>query len=207
VAGYNITNHFYNLLTYQFPFGKGRHFLNRTGPLNWVLDGWSATSMLELESGTPFSVTYAGSPYRYLSQGISRPNILVPNDQALTPNWNIGPNRFPTSAQNPYLKFSAFEYPAPFTTGPLGRNTFEGPGMFWQQLGLAKTFSVREPLKITLRAEGNNFPFKHPELLLPNSVYNANQANLFGTFTSLRQVLSNVGQSRPHVVLGGRIEF
>jgi hypothetical protein len=207
VAGYNVRNHFYNLLTYELPVGKGRHFLNRGGILNWVLGGWNAMSMLELESGTPFSVTFAGSPNRYLTQGVSRPDILTTNSQALTPNWSIGPNRFPTSAQNPYLQFSAFAYPAAFTVGTLGRNTFEGPGMFWQQLGLSKTYAVRERLRITLRAEGNNFPFKHPELLLPNSAYNANSANLFGTFTGLRQVLSEVGQSRPHMMLGGRIEF
>jgi hypothetical protein len=79
--------------------------------------------------------------------------------------------------------------------------------MFWQQFGLSKTYAVRERLKITLRAEGNNFPFKHPELLTPNSVYNSTTANLFGTFTTLRSVLADVGQARAHVILGGRIEF
>jgi len=75
------------------------------------------------------------------------------------------------------------------------------------QLGLSKTWTIRERFKFALRAEGNNFPFKHPELLLPNAVYNANSANLFGTFTSLRQPFSDPGQSRPHVILGARIEF
>jgi hypothetical protein len=165
-------------------------------------------SNLTLESGSPFSVTFAGGPNKYLTGGgVYRPNILASYDQAQTPNWNIGPNRFPTSAQNPYLQFSDFAYPANFTVGDLGRNTFTGPAMIWQQFGLSKTFAFRERLKITLRAEGNNFPFKHPELLPPNSVYNITSANLFGTFTTLRSVLADVGQARPHVILGGRIEF
>ena len=36
---------------------------------------------------------------------------------------------------------------------------------------------------------------------------NALSANLFGTFTSLRNPFAEVGQSRPHSVLGARIEF
>ena len=57
------------------------------------------------------SVTFAGSPLRYLP-GASRPNALVPIEQAVTSDWTIGPNRFPTSAQNPYLNIQAFAYPA-----------------------------------------------------------------------------------------------
>jgi len=132
-------------------------------------------------------------------------NALSPN--YVTPNWSIGPNRFPTSAQNPYLQFNAIGYPNSFTVGTLGRNTFEGPGMDAIRLWLAKSFSIGERFRFTLRAEGNNFPFKRPELLNPNAVYNVNSANLFGTFTSLRNPFAEVGQSHPHVVLGGRIEF
>jgi len=66
---------------------------------------------------------------------------------------------------------------------------------------------IGERLRVMLRAEGNNFPFKHPQLMNANSAYNANSANTFGTFTSLRQPFSEPGQSRPHVLLGGRIQF
>ena len=158
-----------------------------------------------LVSGDPATVTYAGSPFRYLPQGSSRPNVLTPDYK--TADWSIGPNRFPTQAQNPYLKFSAFAYPAAFTVGSIGRNTFTGPANNWMQLGLSKTFSIRERFRFMLRAEGNNFPFKHPQLMNANSTYNANNANLFGTFTSLRQPFSEPGQSRPHILFGGRVQF
>jgi hypothetical protein len=58
-----------------------------------------------------------------------------------------------------------------------------------------------------LRVEGNNFPLKHPQLMSTNAAYNRNNQNLFGTFTSLRQPFSEPGQSRPHVLLGGRVQF
>jgi len=204
-AGYDIRHRYMSVLSYELPVGKGRRFLNRGGVLNQALGGWDIIWPLTLQSGPPATVTFAGSANKYLPQGVSRPNVLSPD--YVTPNWDIGSNRFPTSAQNPYLQFSAFAYPAAFTAGTLGRNTFTGPGMNWMQLGLAKTFDLGERLKLQLRVEGNNFPFKRPELLLPNAAYNANSANLFGTFTSLRQPFSEAGQSRPHIVVGGRIEF
>ena len=100
-----------------------------------------------------------------------------------------------------------FAYPAAFTVGSIGRNTFTGPANNWMQLGLSKSWVLRERFRFMLRAEGNNFPFKHPQLMNANSAYNANNANLFGTFTSLRQPFSEPGQSRPHVLLGARIQF
>ena len=45
---------------------------------------------------------------------------------------------------NPYLNFNSFAYPAAFTPGTLGRNTFEGPGMNWTQISLSKWWRVRE---------------------------------------------------------------
>src|SRR6266478_369978 len=198
-AGFDIRHHFQNTLSYEFPLGKGRRFLNRGGVVNQVVGGWTFSSTWALETGTPASVTFAGGPNKYLTQGVYRPNALSPN--YVTPNWSIGPNRFPTSAQNPYLQFNAIGYPNSFTVGTLGRNTFEGPGMDAIRLWLAKSFSIGERFRFTLRAEGNNFPFKRPELLNPNAVYNVNSANLFGTFTSLRNPFAEVGQSHPHVVL------
>jgi len=100
-----------------------------------------------------------------------------------------------------------FAYPAAFTLGTIGRDTFTGPVNNWMQLGLSKTWAIRERFRFMLRVEGNNFPFKHPQLTTPNTTYNANSANLFGTFTSLRNPFAEPGQSRPHVLLGGRIQF
>jgi hypothetical protein len=98
-------------------------------------------------------------------------------------------------------------YPAAFTPGTLGRNMFDGPGMNWLQLGLAKTWVFRDRLRFSLRAEADNWPFNMPRLLLPNSVYNINNANLFGAFTSLRPPFAGAGQSRPQIIMGARIQF
>ena len=140
--------------------------MNRGGVLNHALGGWDFTWTETLESGLPTTVTFAGSPYRYLP-GVSRPNVLVPMEQAVVSGWTIGPNRFPTSAQNPYLRLDAFAYPAAFAPGTLGRNTFESPGLNWMQVALGKSWHARERIRFALRVDFNNLPFKQPQFAQP----------------------------------------
>src|SRR5262249_23715780 len=129
----DIRHRFVSVMSYELPFGRGRRFMNQGALLNHVLGGWELTWTQTFQSGQPFTVGFGGSPNRYLN-GEARPNILTTNEEALVKNWDIGANRFPTSAQNPYLNFNSFAYPAAFTPGTLGRNTFEGPGLTWTQL-------------------------------------------------------------------------
>jgi hypothetical protein len=150
-AGYDVRHHFMSILSYELPFGKGRRFLNHGGIVNHAIGGWDFTWTETLESGLPTSVTFAGSPLRYLP-GASRPNALVPIEQAVVSNWTIGPNRFPTSAQNPYLNIASFAYPAAFTPGTLGRNVFESPGMNWMQFALGKSCARQELVRAGARA-------------------------------------------------------
>jgi hypothetical protein len=135
---------------------------------------------------------------------------LVPVEQAAVKDWNIGPNRFPVNnnkAQNPYLKFSAFSYPAAFTTGTLGRNVFEGPGANWTQMSISKSWTIRERVRVTSRLDMMNLPLKQPSFNLPNSTFNANSPLTFGTFSGTRGDTSNFGTGQPNMEIDIRVEF
>ena len=115
---------------------------------------------------------------------------------------------FPNSAQNPYLKFDAFAYPAAFTLGSLGRNTFEGPGLNWTQLSLAKWWKIGERARIQLRLDGNNFfPKKQPNFSNPSSTYTANNPTAFGRGFGTRGSFSDVGTANSHMLLVMRFQF
>jgi hypothetical protein len=204
VAGFDLTHRWVTTFTWDLPFGSGRRFLNTGGWANRVLGGWELTWAQTLQSGLPFTVTFAGSPYRYLP-GASRPNILVPFKQAVVQNWNIGPHRFPTSAQNPYLRAEAFAYPPAFTPGNLGRNTFRGPRLYWPQASLAKQWPIRERLRFTLRADVSNV-FKRPQFGRPGSVYDTRNLGTFGRFTSELGNFAEIG-SRFHWILVFRLQW
>ncbi|MDX2179839.1 MAG: carboxypeptidase regulatory-like domain-containing protein [Bryobacteraceae bacterium] len=205
-ANYDIRHRFVNVMTYELPFGKGRKWMNRGGFPNWVLGGWDFAWTQTFQSGPPTTVTFGGSPNRYLP-GASRPNQILPNDQAQPSNWDIGPHRFPLSAQNRYFSFDGFAYPAAFTAGTLGRNTFESPGLRWTQLSISKEFRITESVLFSIRWDCNN-PTKEPQFPDPNGQFNlANRAN-FGTFAGNgRGSFSDIGTSRMHHIIVGRFQW
>ena len=97
-------------MSYDLPFGKGRRFMNHGGILNHVLGGWELTWTQTLQSGQPFTVSFSGSPNRYLP-GESRPNILTTVEDAYTPGWTIGPDRFPTIGAEPVSEVRRLRLP------------------------------------------------------------------------------------------------
>lgn len=206
-AGTDLRHRFVSVMSYELPFGAGRAFLNNNRFLNHALGGWELTWTQTFQSGIPFTVNFAGSPNQYLA-GESRPNILTTHQQALVSDWQIGPNRFPTGAQNPYLNASSFAYPASFTVGTLGRNTFEGPGLNWTQLSLAKWWALKERFRFQLRLDANNyFPKKQPQFSNPTSSFNQNTLGAFGRITGTQGSFSGVGTSNSHVLIVGKFQF
>jgi hypothetical protein len=204
-ANYDIQHRLVSVFTWDLPFGKGRRWMSGGGWKDWFLGGWDGAWTQTYQSGPPVSVTFAGSPNNYLP-GVNRPNQILADAQAQPQPWDIGPNRFPFSAQNRYFNFDAFAYPAAFTPGTLGRNTFESPGMRWTQVSLSKEFRITERSKFELRWDVNNLT-KEPQFADPNAVFNlTNRAN-FGTFNGTRGSFSDIGTGRMHHLLVGRFVF
>jgi hypothetical protein len=205
-ASYDIQHRFVSVFTWDLPFGKGRRWMNGGGWMDRLLGGWDGAWIQTYQSGPPVSVTFAGSPYNYLPGGAMRPNQILPDAQAQPSGWDIGPNRFPFSAQNRYYSFDAFAYPPPFTPGTLGRNTFESPGMRWTQVSLSKSFQITERMKFELRWDINNLT-KEPQFADPNSAFNLTNRASFGTFSGTRGSFSDIGTARMHHILVGRFVF
>ncbi len=126
--------------------------MNRGGLLNAVFGGWKVDLSENALSGIPLSVTYSGSPNRYLLS-VNRVNAVTPLDQAIVPNYQIG-NRFPVpQGQNPYFNMSSFAYPASYTIGSLGARVLDAPSILWMQFFVTKTWMPRgERLKLSVRA-------------------------------------------------------
>jgi hypothetical protein len=176
-ANYDIRHRFVSVKTYELPFGKGRKFMSGGGIKDTILGGWEIAWTQTFQSGPPFTVSFAGSPFNYLP-GATRPN-LVSGVAPVTPNWSIGPHRFPVQAQVPYLNADAFAYPDQFTPGTMGRNVVEAPGLTWPQFSLSKQWQILERFRFILRWDSNN-PFKSPNFGQPNSVFNRQNLANFG---------------------------
>jgi hypothetical protein len=192
-------------ITYELPIGKGGRWLNRGGLLNAIVGGWKVDLSENILSGIPLSVGNGGSPYRYLTT--ARVNAVTTIDQAKVPNWEMG-NRFPTAAQNPYFNMDSFVYPAAYTIGSLGSRVLQAPGIFWMQFFATKSWRVvRERLKLSLRLDGHDLPWKHPNLAAPNTAYNLNNTGAWARFTGVLGDFSNFGTGQANVQLSVRAEF
>ncbi len=76
-----------------------------------------------------------------------------------------------------------FAYPAAYTTGTVGRNTIEGPGLNWTQTSVSKNFKFREKYNLDVRFDAQNV-FKTPNFRNPNSVVNLTNPSAFGRPTN-----------------------
>jgi Carboxypeptidase regulatory-like domain len=181
-ANFDITNRSVTYVTYALPVGKGRHFMNRGGVLDYMFGGWNITWAQTFQSGLPVMFTMAGSPNQYLpGNGVQRPTQTGPNSSVIVPNWTIG-DRFATGAENPIWNVNAFAYPAAFTTGTLGRDTINGPHLTWFQASASKDIRVKEIATLQLRYDINNV-FKNPNFSNPSSTVNITSPGLFGKYT------------------------
>jgi hypothetical protein len=174
-AGYDIAHRSVTYATWEIPVGRGRMWMNRGGWMDRILGGWNLSGVQTFQSGSPATFTVAGSPNRYLP-GVVRPNQIIPD--ASVDDWTLG-DRFNNNLKNTFWNLNAFQYPAAFTPGTLGRNTAEGPGVIWTQGSLAKTVKMTERLNLDLRFDINNV-FKRPNFVNPSSTVNLVNPGLFG---------------------------
>jgi len=204
-ASYDVRHRWVSTFTYELPVGKGKRFLSNGRVANAILGGWEFVWIQTFQTGTPFSVGFAGSPNFYLPMA-SRPNQVLPNDQAKLKRVHIGPHRFPFAAQNRYLNFDAFAYPDNYTPGTLGRNTLEAPGIIWAQSSLSKSWQMWERVRFNLRFDVNNIT-KYHSFAPPNSTFNLRDRTGFGTFTGTRGSFSDIGTGRWHGIMVFRLEW
>jgi hypothetical protein len=137
---------------WMLPFGKGQPFLDRGGPVDWILGGWQANGLLFSQTGLYFSPVLGTSTTNTGTS--SRPNVS-------------GPVTYPKTLTN-WFSASAFHTPAQYTYGNAGRNSLIGPGRTNFDMSLFKTVPVREQMLFQFRIEAFNV-FNHPQFGYPNA--------------------------------------
>jgi hypothetical protein len=174
----NITS-----LVYELPFGRGRHFLNSSGGVvNTLVGGWQVSSIVTLQAGTPFNITYSPNGAQAVSPQIGSSfrgaNLYRPNKvpgQSVTQGRN---NRAANTGFVNYINFNAFVLPpikdaAGNTLSPFGnasRNPGRTPAFYQADLALNKNFNTPiESLKVQFRTEFYNI-LNHTNLYLPGTI-------------------------------------
>ena len=147
---------------YELPVGKGRKFSINNSALNAVAGGWSVSGITIYRTGAPFSLAFT-VPSNYIGWWGGRPDTVAGSD--LYSGQQSG-HDIVKGVQ--WFNPSAFAAPQPWQYGNSSRNMLFGPGFWNWDIGVQKTFYVRERHQIQLRGDGLN-AFNHFNLGNPNA--------------------------------------
>jgi len=157
----DIRQRFITNFTWDLPFGKGKKYLNSGGAAGAVLGGWQFNGIVDLQTGTPFSVTasdnsFTGSAHSSYPNCVGDPYANVPAGDYLNP--------------------AAFAAPSPGTFGNCRPFAFYGPSLRSADLSLFKEIPINERFRLQFRSEFFN-AFNHPNFASPGPSQGSN-----GTF-------------------------
>jgi len=153
---------------WDLPFGANRRSA-ASGVLGAVVNDWTLTGVLTLQSGVPIAVTQTTNNNAFAGFGTQRPNLVgdptLPGDERSTSRW---------------FNTSAFATAPQFTIGSSSRNPVRGPGYRNLDLALIRRVPLRGATAIEVRAEAFNIT-NAPPLGAPNGVFGS---AAFGTITT-----------------------
>jgi hypothetical protein len=189
VAGYDRTHALSFGWVYEFPFGKGKTFVNGGGFASKLVGDWQLNGTLTAYSGAPFTVTADGT-------ALNAPgNTQTANQVASSVPYlgGIGSGHY-------FYDPTAFAAVNTASFGNSGRDTLRGPGMFNSDLSVFRTFKIMERFALQFKAEAFNFT-NTPKFANPNA--NVSTASSFMQVTSTRTDLLTERQFR----FGLRLSF
>lgn len=146
--------------SYELPFGTNRRFLSQAPrPVEFAATGWTASAILTVQSGFPFSPQLGYNP---TGNGDTR--------NPVRPNWNpaFHGQLYPRTASQ-YFNPLAFLQPAIGTYGDVSRDSLTGPGLSELDFSAAKSSNLTEHLRLQFRAEFFNI-VNRTNFLTPNEV-------------------------------------
>ncbi len=181
-SAFDIPHVFTTSWVYELPTGVGSRFSTGSWLIDHILGPWQVNGIIQFASGQNYHVGVSGdlantgnAGSNNINGGYLRANLVgdpQPSDQN-TGEW---------------LNRSAFEVPAPFTYGNLGRNVFNGDSFANLDLSIFRKFRFLEDKIIELRVEMFNAT-NHATWNRPNAqIDNPNFGKIFQTRSTERQI-------------------
>ena len=169
----------------ELPVGKGKRWLNRAGPLDWIAGGWQVSGIVTLQSGSPFGVTVVNGPRDILGDDADGTN-LRPD---IVGSMNLAGQGTPAVGQRGIQWFngSAFALPARFTHGNAARTLMLGPGLVNFDTGITKNLRIGERYRLQFRWESFN-AFNTPSFGLPGTDMGSGGFGIAGAGASNREM-------------------
>ena len=170
IAGYDVPHRVVASFLYDLPFGKRGRFAKSIPVLNYAIDGWQLSGIVEFQKGLPLSIN---NPSNQLGgfTAVQRPNQIaaagLPRGDRTLDRW------FNTSA---FTAANALQ----FGTAP--RFPLYRPGINNWDLSLMRNFQVAERLRLQFRGAFYN-ALNHGQYGAPGNTLNT---TTFGRISSGR---------------------
>jgi hypothetical protein len=145
--------------------------IRRTALLRHLTENWRFTTVYQIQSGMPFTISVFGDT---ANAGTLLGENPVRADYTGQPIFGPG-----TRTAERWFNPGAFATPPAFTFGNVGRNSVYGPGMQTLDLAVSRGFRLTEKAGLQLRGEFFN-ALNHTNLGTPNRFVNTPQ---FGSIT------------------------
>jgi hypothetical protein len=171
-SGFDQKHRLVSSVTYELPFGNGKHFLN-SGFASKVLGGFEIDAITTYASGPPFSVS--------LNSGVNSGAPSWPNRIGGRGKIDHGtPLRFFNATLCPAGQTTspttgavcAFQTPPPNTYGNVARSVLYGPTTKDWDIGLQRRFKLYEDKSLNLKFDAFN-AFNTPNFATPNTALTA----------------------------------
>lgn len=190
IGQFDITHNFKFGGVYDLPFGKGKKWLSNNTALDLIAGGWRISGIATYASGQPLGLTTTNS--LPLFNGTMRPLI------ASYDNWRgkIAGDKFDPSVDS-FLQPKGF-FPDQLGV-TFGNQTRYNPklrqfGNLNENVSLAKTFRIKESVRLDFRAEAFNI-FNRTRFGFSSGAANLSiQSNQLGQFLSASDLLNSPRQ-------------
>ncbi len=155
-AAWDIRHSVVGSVLWDLPFGRGKRYMNVSGPVDFVLGHWQMNTLMTFRTGAPFTL---GTNQCVGTFGTCQPDLIAGQDPAAAPAGGRRPDE--------WFNISAVTKPAPGTPGNLGLQTNNRPGQRNVDFSLFKDFPMTERYRIQFRSEVFNLA-NTPQWGLPN---------------------------------------
>src|SRR5262249_22906679 len=146
-AGFDRTHILQVGWLYELPMGKGK-MLAKSAVGNAILGGWQVSGIMSAYTGTPFTVTDSTATNAPALSNTQTANQVGP----VVKIGDVGPG-------TRYYDPSSFASVGVINTfGSMGRNDIRNPGVWNTDLTIARTFPIKERLRLQVRGEFYNLP-------------------------------------------------
>jgi hypothetical protein len=149
LSAFDVRQRFSFNSLYELPIGKGKPFLGgATGVADKIASGWQFNTIVNLQTGFPFTPTLGFNQSRDGDTGNpDRPNMA--------PGRTLNKGIYLRTPEH-WVDATAFALPTAGTYGNVGRNVLTGPGLKTVDVSLFKTTRITEQTTLQFRAETFN---------------------------------------------------